>query len=225
MLGTMVNTISVIVGGVIGLLLKKGVSKRFSDVVMNGLSLCVMYIGISGALKGQNTMVIIFSIVVGAIVGEALDLDKGVKSIGKFIEDKYSTQNQSSIAEGFVTASLLFCVGAMAIVGSLQSGLTGNHEMLFAKSILDGVASMLFSASLGVGVIFSAVFVFLYQGTITMTAQFIAPYLNDIVIAEMTCVGSLLIIGLALNTLNITRLKIMNYIPAIFLPIIIYQFI
>lgn len=225
MIGTIVNTVSVIVGGLIGLVVKKGVSKRFSDIVMNGLALCVLYIGISGALKGQNTMVIIFSIVIGAIIGEAVDLDKRVRDLGDVIERNFKSGDKNvSIAEGFVTASLLFCVGAMTIVGSLQSGLTGNHEMLFTKSILDGVASILFAASLGVGVLFSAAFVLIYQGSITLLAQFISPYLSDIVIAEMTCVGSLLIIGLGLNMLNITKLKIMNYIPAIFLPILIYLF-
>ncbi len=225
MIGTIVNTVSVIVGGLIGLVIKQGVSKRFSDIVMNGLALCVLYIGISGALKGQNTMVVIFSIVIGAIIGEAIDLDKRVRNLGEFIEGKFKSGDKSvSIAEGFVTASLLFCVGAMTIVGSLQSGLTGNHEMLFTKSILDGVASILFAASLGVGVLFSAAFVFIYQGSITLLAQFISPYLSEIVIAEMTCVGSLLIIGLGLNMLNVTKLKVMNYIPAIFLPILIYLF-
>lgn len=225
MIGTIVNTVSVIVGGLIGLVIKQGVSKRFSDIVMNGLALCVLYIGISGALKGQNTMVVIFSIVIGAIIGEAIDLDKRVRNLGEFIEENFKSGDKSvSIAEGFVTASLLFCVGAMTIVGSLQSGLTGNHEMLFTKSILDGVASILFSASLGVGVLFSAAFVFIYQGSITLLAQFISPYLSEIVIAEMTCVGSLLIIGLGLNMLNVTKLKVMNYIPAIFLPILIYLF-
>ena len=223
MIGTIVNTVAVIFGGIIGLFLKKGVSKRFSEVVMNGLALCVIYIGISGVLKGENTMIVILSMVFGALIGEGVNLDKRVRDLGNLIEGKFKSKDENiSIAEGFVTASLLFCVGAMAIVGSLQSGLTGNYEMLFTKSILDGVASILFAASLGVGVIFSAVFVFVYQGSITLLAQFIAPYLSDIVIAEMTCIGSLLIIGLGLNMLNVTKLKIMNYIPAIFLPIIIY---
>ena len=120
-----------------------------------------------------------------------------------------------------MTASLLFCVGAMTIVGSLQSGLSGNHEMLFNKSVLDFVAAIIFASSLGIGVAFSAAFVFVYQGAITLMAQWIAPFLNDTVIGEMTCVGSVIIIGLALNMLNITKLKVMNYVPAIFVPIIL----
>ena len=129
-----------------------------------------------------------------------------------------------SIAEGFVTASLLFCVGAMTIVGSPQSGLQGNHEMLFNKSMLDFVAAIIFSSSLGIGVLLSAAFVFTYQGAITLLAQWVAPFLSDVVIAEMTCVGSVIIIGLALNMLGITKLKVMNYVPAIFVPIILCRF-
>lgn len=226
MLGTIVNTIAVIIGGAIGILLKRGLPEKISDTVMKGLALSTLYIGISGALKGQNTMVLIISIVIGAIIGEAVDLDDKLNSLGNFIERKFKSKDKNtSIAEGLVTASLLFCVGAMAVVGSLQSGLTGNNEMLFTKSILDFVAAIIFASSLGVGVIFSSIFIFMYQGTLTLLAQFISPYLGEIVIAEMTCVGSLLIIALALNMMKVSRFKVMNYVPAIFLPIIIYLFI
>ena len=126
-----------------------------------------------------------------------------------------------SIAEGFVTASLMFCVGAMTIVGSLQSGLTGDHQMLFTKSMLDFVSSMIFASSLGLGVLFAAGFVLVFQGGITLLAGLAAPFLGDAVIAEMTCVGSVLIIGLGLNMLGLTKLKVMNYLPAIFLPILL----
>lgn len=226
MLGTIVNTGVVIIGGIIGLLLKKGLPEKLADTIMKGLGLCTIYIGITGVLKGQNTLVIILSIVLGALIGETIDLDKRLNQFGEFIQNRMNHKfGQSSIAEGFVTSSLLFCVGAMAIVGSLQSGLSGNHEMLYTKSMLDFVAAIIFASSLGVGVIFSAAFVFLYQGTITMLAQWISPFLTDAVIAEMTCVGSLLILGLGFNMLKITKLKIMNYVPAIFLPIILYKLI
>jgi len=226
MLGTIVNTAAVIIGGFIGLLLQKGLPEKIAQTVMAGLGLCTLYIGISGCLKGENTIVTILSIVIGSIIGEVLDLDKALSHLGKALEGKFKKEGQkTSIAEGFITASLLFCVGAMTIVGSLQSGLTGNHEMLFAKSMLDFVAAIIFASSLGIGVLFSSVFVLIYQGSITLLAGFISPYLGDAVIAEMTCVGSLLIIGLALNMLNITKIKVMNYIPAIFLPIILCRFL
>ena len=132
--------------------------------------------------------------------------------------------NAPSIADGFVTASLLFCVGAMAIVGSLQDGLTGDHSTLFAKSLLDGISSVVFSASLGIGVAFSAVAVLLYQGAISLAAAFVSPLLGVAVIAVMTCVGSLVIVALSLNMLGLTKIKVMNLVPAIFLPILLCLF-
>lgn len=222
MLGTLVNTVGILVGGSIGLLLKKGLSEKIADTLMKGLSLCTIYIGISGAMEGQNTLIIIISMVAGAVIGEGVDLDEKLNRFGKFIESKFKKgEGTVSIAQGFVTASLLFCVGAMTIVGSLQSGLTGNHEMLYAKSMLDFVAAIIFASSFGFGVLFSAAFVLVYQGSITLLAQWVSPFLSDQVIAEMTCVGSLIIIGLGLNMMGVTKLKVMNFVPAIFLPVIV----
>ena len=226
MLGTIVNTIAVIIGATIGMLLKKGLSDKMADTLMKGLGLCTLFLGISGSLEGQNSLILIISMVVGTLIGEGVDLDDKLNRFGKYIEGKFKSEDGKtvSIAEGFVTASLLFCVGAMTIVGSLQSGLQGNHEMLFNKSMLDFVAAIIFSSSLGIGVLLSAAFVFTYQGAITLLAQWVAPFLSDVVIAEMTCVGSVIIIGLALNMLGITKLKVMNYVPAIFVPIILCRF-
>ncbi len=226
MTGTLVNVVAVITGSAIGLLLKKGIPQRFSDSVMKAVALCVIYIGIDGCLKGENTLIAIISMAVGALIGELLKLDDGLNSLGEKLESKMSKgdSGEKNIARGFVTASLLFCVGAMTIVGSLESGISGNHEILFSKSLLDFISSIIFSASMGIGVMLSAVFVFVYQGAITVLAQFIGPYLSDGVIAEMTCTGSILIIALGLNMLGITKLKVMNYIPAVFLPIILCLF-
>lgn len=226
MLGTIVNTVAVIIGGTIGMFLQKGLSQRLSDTIMKGLGLCTLYLGISGSLKGENSLILIISMVAGALIGEGVDLDKRLNQFGGWLESRFKSKEgqKISIAEGFVTASLLFCVGAMTIVGSLQSGLTGNHEMLFNKSVLDCVAAVIFASSLGIGVIFSAAFVFVYQGTITLLAQWVSPILTDNIINEMTCVGSVIIAGLALNMLGITKLKVMNYVPAIFIPIILCQF-
>ena len=226
MTGTFVNAIAVIIGSSIGLLLKKGIPQRFSDSIMKAVALCVIYIGIDGCLQGNNTLVAIISMAVGALIGELLRLDDGLNGLGKKLESKFSKNNteESSVAKGFVTASLLFCVGAMAIVGSLESGINGNHEILFSKSLLDFISSVIFSASMGIGVMLSAVFVFVYQGLITLLAQFVGPYLSDSVIAEMTCTGSILIIALGLNMLGVTKLKVMNYIPAVFLPILLCLF-
>ena len=224
MLGTIVNTIAVIVGAGIGIFFKKGIPEKLSDTMMKGLGLCTLFLGISGSLDGQNSLILIISIVVGALIGEGIDLDARLNQLGNWLENKFKSKDGSkvSIAEGFVSASLLFCVGAMTIVGSLQSGLQGNHEMLFNKSMLDFVAAIIFASTMGVGVMVSAAFVFVYQGAITMLAQWVAPVLSDVVIAEMNCVGSVIIMGLALNMLGITKLKVMNYVPAIFIPIILF---
>lgn len=226
MLGTLVNTAAIAVGALIGLLLKKGIPERISDVVMKGIALCVLHIGVSGCLSGTNTLITIISIVIGAVIGSLLDLDRRLNELGSLAERRLakSSDGRTSVAEGFVSASLLFCVGSMAIVGSIQSGLTGNHEMLFTKSLLDGISAMIFASTLGMGVMLSAAAVLVYQGVITLCAQWVQPFLSDYAVAEMTCVGSLLIIALALNMLGITKLKTANYIPAVFIPILLCMF-
>lgn len=225
LLGSLVNSAAIILGGSIGLALKKGLSDRLSKAVMNALALCVLYIGVSGMLKGENVLITILSMVAGTLVGEWIDLDEKINQLGDMIENKVSSPDEKvSVSKGFVTASLLFCVGAMAIVGALQSGLTGNHDTLFAKSLIDGIASIVMASSLGFGVLLSAGLILIYEGGITLFANVLAPLLTDSVINEMTCVGSLLIVGLGLNMLKLTELKIMNYAPAVFFPILFGYF-
>ena len=224
LMGAIVNGVAIFFGGGVGLLLKKGFSERIGTAVMNALSLCVLYIGITGILNGENILIVILSMVIGTLIGEGFDLNEKVNKLGAWIEVKISppaVNGEVSIAQGFITASLVVCVGAMAIVGSLQSGLTADHGTLYAKSLIDGIAAIIMASSLGFGVLLSGVLVFLYQGTITLCASVLAPLLTETVINEMTCVGSLLIIGLALNMLKITDLKVMNFAPAVFLPIIL----
>ncbi len=226
LLGTFVNTFAVLSGGMIGLILNSRFPKRIADSLMKALALCVLYIGVTGILKGENQLVIIISLAVGAIIGEFFDLDKKLNFLGEYIQNKFKkNDSKTSIAEGFVNAGLLFCVGAMAIVGSLQSGLVGDNSMIYTKSLLDFMSSIIFASALGVGVLFSSVLVLLYQGSIVLLAHYLAPLLTDSVINEMTAAGSLIIIGLSFNMLGITKLKVMNYVPAIFLPIILYIFI
>ena len=226
MLGTIVNAIAVIIGGLIGLCLKKGLPKKLSDAVMTGVALCTVYIGISGCLKGQNPLITVISIAVGAVVGTLLDLDGKLNSLGDKVEEKFSKNpgEKMSLAQGFVSASLLFCVGAMAIMGALQSGLTGDNQTLYTKSLLDFISSIVFASSMGVGVLLSAIVIIIYQGGIALLSGIVAPLLSDAAVAEMTCAGSILLIGLGLNLLGVTKIKIMNYIPAIFLPILLCMF-
>ncbi|MEA5018158.1 MAG: DUF554 domain-containing protein [Erysipelotrichaceae bacterium] len=226
MLGTFVNVVAVVCGCAIGLIFKKIISHKISDTVFSGLALCTLYIGISGAIKGNDTMVIIISMVFGGAIGEMLDIDRFIQNIGNSVQQRFSKDAGSdTFAQGFISASLLFCVGAMTILGSLQSGLLNNHEILFAKSALDFVAAIIYSSTLGIGVGFAAVFVLVYQGTLTILAAYIAPFLSDIVIADMNAVGSIILIGLALTMLKATKIKVANFIPAIFIPIIVYLFI
>ena len=223
MIGAVVNTLAAVVGGLLGSLLKKGIPERFADLVQKGLALCVLYIGIKGSLVGTNTLVTILSLVLGAILGELLDIDRGIERLGAWAQRKLS-KGGSRLGEGFVTASLLFCVGSMAVVGSLQSGLTGNHETIFTKSMLDFVSAIILASSLGLGVCLSGAFVLVYQGAIVLLARWAAPVLSDYVVAEMSCAGSLLIVALGLNMLGITKLKVANLLPAMFLPIILCLF-
>lgn len=223
MIGAIVNTLAAVVGGLLGSLLKKGIPERFADLVQKGLSLCVLYIGIKGSLVGTNTLVTILSLVLGAILGELMNIDGAIERLGAWAQRKLS-KGGSRLGEGFVTASLLFCVGSMAVVGSLQSGLTGNHETIFTKSMLDFVSAIILASTLGLGVCLSGAFVLVYQGAIVLLARWAAPILSDYVVAEMSCAGSLLIVALGLNMLGITKLKVANLLPAMFLPIILCLF-
>ncbi len=222
MLGVLVNTLTVLIGSTIGLLCKKGIPKRLTDAVMIGIGLCSVYIGIDGALEGQNTLILIAAMVLGAIVGTLLDIDGAIERLGLWVEGRFKGGSENTVAQGFVTASLLFCVGSMTLVGSLQAGITGDNTMLFTKSTLDLCSSIMLSASLGVGVMCSAAVVLVFQGGLVLLSGLLEPLLgNPTLLAEMNCAGSLLIIGIGLNLIGISKLKVANYLPAIaFAPLI-----
>ncbi|MHB1315126.1 MAG: DUF554 domain-containing protein [Christensenellales bacterium] len=222
MLGVLVNTGAILIGSLIGLLLKKGIPQRITDAIIKGLGLCVIYIGFSGTLKGENVLILIFSIAIGTVIGHLIDLDARLTRGVEKLERRFKKEGQkTNFSEGFITASLVFCVGAMAVVGSLRAGLMGDNQMLFTKALLDFVSSIVFAASLGIGVMASAVAIFIFQGGIVLLSHFIAPLLSDVVIAEMTCVGSLLIFALGLNLIGVTKFKVMNYLPSVFFPILL----
>ncbi|GAA0817405.1 DUF554 domain-containing protein [Clostridium tertium] len=222
MIGTLINSLTIIIGSIIGLFVKGKINGKISDTIMSGLALCVIYIGVSGALKGENTIVMIISIALGGLIGELIDIDSKLENLGNKIEKMVNKNGSTvSIAEGFVTSTLLFCVGAMAIVGALESGLNNNYSTLLAKSILDGISSIIFSSTLGIGVILSSVSVLLYQGSITLAAGMLSNMLNDAAITNITAVGSLLIIGLGLNILGISKIKVSNLLPAMLFAILL----
>ena len=224
--GTIVNSAAIIAGSVAGILLGRFIPAHMSAAVEKGVALCVLYIGADGMLAGENTLVAILSIVFGAIIGELLRLDDRIHTLGDWVEKKFGRKGlKTPLSEGFVSASLLFCVGAMAIMGALDSGLTCDHSTLYAKSVLDGITSVVYASTMGIGVALSAVPIFIYQGAISLGASFLEPYLTSAVILEMKCVGSILILGLSLNMLGLTKIKVMNYVPSAFLPILLCQFL
>jgi uncharacterized membrane protein YqgA involved in biofilm formation len=215
--------VSIIVGSLIGLSFKGKIPEKYSQTIMHGIGLAVVLIGIKTALNTDAILIVIISFVIGSIIGELIRIEDRLDQFGNWIGKKIS-KNSTGISKGFVTASLLYCVGAMAIIGSMESGLTGNHQTLFAKSILDGIGSVIFASTLGIGVIFSAVSVFIYQGIITLTASSIKPFLLPEVVSQMSAVGGLLIFAIGLGLLEIKKIKIGNMLPAIFVPLV-YQVI
>ncbi len=228
LLGSIVNVLAILLGGGIGLLIHRlgqKIPERFSERIMQGLGLCVLYIAADGLLDGSKTLVTIFSMVLGALLGEWLDLDGWLERLSGKVERRFSRAEDHRFSQGLMSTTLLFCVGAMAIKGALDSGLNGSHALLYTKALMDGTGACIFASSMGVGVLFSSVPVFLYQGAISILATVAAPFLSETVIAEMNTVGSLLLIGLSMNMLGVTKLKLMNYVPAMFLPIILCLFL
>ncbi|GHV93699.1 membrane protein [Spirochaetia bacterium] len=196
-------------------------------MIKKAIGLSIVFVGIRGALENEHILLLIMSMVAGAIIGELINIDKWMNRAGQWAEKKLglapnpaenSAVSKRSFSKGFVSASILFCTGSMAIVGSMQSGLQGNHETLFAKSILDGSISLVFGASLGIGVAFSALPVLLYEGAIVLASLAIRDYLTPEIIREMSAVGSLIIAGIGFNFLSIKEIKVANLIPAIFIP-------
>jgi uncharacterized membrane protein YqgA involved in biofilm formation len=220
MLGTIVNALAIIVGGLIGLLFGKGIAEKYKQTILQGVALSVILIGWKSALATDQLLIVIISMVAGATIGEGLNIEGRLERLGQWLEARVSAGPGSSLARGFVTASLVFCVGSMAIVGALESGLTGNHQTLFAKSILDGVISIVFASTMGAGVLFSSAAVFLYQGLITLAAVFLKPLLAAATVAQMTAVGGLLIVAIGLNMLGMVKIRVGNLLPAIFLPLV-----
>lgn len=221
MLGTIVNSAAIAIGSILGVLLNKGIKEEYRNTIMDGIALTVILIGIMGALNNENLILMIISIALGSIIGEALEIEKKLDNLGASLENRFG-KGDSNFSKGFVTASLVFCVGAMAIVGSLESGLQGNHSTLFAKSIIDGITSVIFASTLGIGVGFSSFAVLLYQGTITLLASSIKYLLTPEAINEMSSVGGLLIAAVGINILGIKKINVGNLLPAIFIPLIFF---
>lgn len=228
--GVLVNVATVIIGSTAGLLLKKQIPEKLTNAVMTTIGLCTIAIGISGVIKGQNQLVMIISLVLGTVLGTLLDIDGKLSCIGGNLQKRREKKNKkatdnATFSEGFVTASLLFCVGAMTIVGSMNAGISGDNQMLYTKSLLDLISSSMLAASLGFGVMAASVFVLVFQGALVALSMGLGEFLSDFAVNEMICAGSVMIIALGLNLTGITKIKVANLLPAlIFVPFVCLLF-
>lgn len=221
MLGTIVNSLAILLGGSIGSVFGGKFTQRYSDIVLNAIALSVLLVGLLSAIQTENVLLVIGCMAIGSLLGEFIRIEDRLNMLGDKLQKRFSS-SKGNIAEGFVTATLIYCIGSMAILGSIESGINGNHTTLFAKAILDGVSSIVFSATLGIGVAFSAVAVFIYQGSITILASQASELLTVDAIRELSAVGGLLIMTIGFNVLKVTKIKVGNMLPAVFLPVIYY---
>ncbi|MEW9031383.1 MAG: DUF554 domain-containing protein [Planifilum fimeticola] len=216
LLGTVVNALAVVLGSLLGFILPR-LREEMRTQVMQGVGLVVAVMGLSMAMRSENIIVILVSLVLGGVVGGWLHLDEQLKRFGRWMEERFG--NKEGFASGFITATLVFCVGPMAVLGALAGGLKGEHELLFTKAMLDGFTAIIFTSSLGVGVLFSAVPIFLYQGAIALSAEWITRLfqgpLLDRILEDLTAVGGIMIIAIGLNLLNLTRIRVADWLPAL----------
>ena len=229
MKGTIVNSLAIFAGGVLGASAARGLLLRYQDEVNKAIKIAVSIVGIQMALKGENFLITFTSLIVGIIIGQMIDLDGKFNLFGSWMANKVGklnigAQNGANFQEGFVTASLIYCVGAMAIIGSIQDGLTGNTDVLYLKAFMDGISSIAFATTWGIGVALSSISVFIYQGIITLLANQISGFFTPHIINELTAVGGISILAISLKLLNLVDAKIANWIPSIFVAIILANF-
>ena len=218
MIAQVVNALAIAVGALVGNKLRGGISERFRSILMQAMALAVMLIGIAGAVKTTDALIVVISLAIGALVGEGVKIEKRLEQVGDALKRRVKGA-EASFTQGFVSASLIFCVGAMAIVGSLDAGLRGEYSTILTKSLIDGITATMLASTLGLGVIFSAVAVFVYQGAITLLAGLLQPLLTEAIITEMSAVGGLLIFAIGLNMQGITKIRVGNLLPAILVPL------
>ncbi len=225
MFGTLLNASTVIIGSIIGLIVRSRLPKRITNTAFQGVGLFTIVLGIMMAIKTNNLLIMIFSIVLGSIIGELIDIDKWINVFGEWLKKKFKSKNQR-FSEGLTTAFLLYCMGSMTILGAIEEGLGGLPNLLVAKSILDGFSSIVLAATLGIGVLFSFIPLLIYQGGLTLLASNIQNFLTEIIINEITAVGGILLLGLGITLLNIKKIKVINMIPSmIIVGILSYLFL
>lgn len=226
MIGTLTNVATVVAGTLMGMALKQRIPEKISHAVMQGLGIFTVFIGFNMAFETQNMLVVLFSIVIGTAIGTALDIAGRLERAATRIETRFAGKGSGSgLAAGFLAASLLFCVGPMSIIGSIEDGLVGNYQILMTKALMDGVSSIVFGATMGVGVALSALTILVYQGGLTLAAAAVKGLLSDAAMTEMTAVGGLLIVAIGLNMLEIKRIRVADMLPAIFLVVLFVQIV
>ncbi len=228
-LGTLVNSAAIVVGAVAGTLLRRGIPAAWKETILAAMGLCVTVIGMKMAQGSAHLVLVVVSLALGALVGEALDLDGRLTRFGQWLQRRLlgnrSAATGSSLGEAFVSASLLFCIGAMAIVGAIEDGLAGNHEILFAKASLDGVISVVLASTLGIGVALSAVSVLVYQGVITLLSFWMQQFLTEAVIGEISATGGVMILAIGLNLLGVTKIRLANLIPGLAVLVLLAEIV
>ncbi|MEM2321283.1 MAG: DUF554 domain-containing protein [Candidatus Bathyarchaeia archaeon] len=224
MWGTFVNAIAVVAGSSMGLVLRGGFPERIKSIVFKGIGLVTLFIGFQMTLKTGNLIILFFSILIGAIIGESLDIEGRIERFGNLIKSKFGS-GEDRFVEGFMTAFLVFCMGSMTIIGSIEDGLNGNPSILYAKSMLDGFASISLASVLGVGVLFSVIPLLLYQGGITVLASLSKAFFTGAIINELSAAGGIILIGLGINILEIKRIKVANFLPSLAISAVLAYFI
>ncbi|MCK4715600.1 MAG: DUF554 domain-containing protein [Candidatus Marinimicrobia bacterium] len=220
MLGTLINAGTVILGSIIGLILHQRLPKNITRIVFQGIGLFTLFLGFSMAAKTNHYLIMIFSIVIGSIIGQLLSIDSALDRFSNYLKQKVRSDNDK-FTDGLITAFLLFCMGSMTILGAFEEGLGGRPNLLLSKSILDGFSSVVLSAGLGIGVIFSVIPLLIYQGGLTLFAGWLGEFFNEIVINEMSAVGGLILIGLGINILEIKEIKVVNMLPGLVVAVIL----
>ncbi len=219
-MGTIINVVAILIGGTVGVLFSKRFPKRLSETALEVMGLFTLLVGIGMALQGKETIFILISLALGAMIGEGINIEKRLDEFGVWIEERFLVK-EGSPAKGFIYASLVFCVGSMAIVGSITDGVSGDYSILFTKAMMDGIIAIPFAAGMGFGVLGSALSILVYQGSLTLLAKLLQPIFNPGVVRELTAVGGVIVMGIGINIMGLKKIRVGNFLPALILIVVI----
>lgn len=220
LIGAFANAVAILIGGLIGSKAGKLIPEKHSKLIIVSLQIVIFVMGINFLIKSENILIVVISLVVGALIGESIDIDAKMQKFGESIQKKVA--NSGNFSSSFITSTLVFCVGSMAILASIESGIKGDHSIHFTKAIIDGFLSIFFASTMGIGVAFSGFAVFLYQGGLTLLSGLIAPYISEAIMTEVSATGGVMLIALALSMMEIKQIKVANLLPALVIPVILF---